>query len=241
MIGHELVAVVSDLVVGGEGKQCMRCRKIWPTAEIAMQSWCEALDAGARMRSEHIARTYEPDFFAAASRFESALLEVSPMAREDLPAQTPLRWGRAMRELLSGYRDEPTLTTFDAPQYDQMVVVRDIPFASLCAHHVLPFTGVVSVGYLPTKRIIGLSKIPRIVRMYSRRLQVQEKLTKEIADKLSEVVQPRGVAVLVEATHTCMTLRGVEGDGRMVTSVMEGVFREKAEVRAEFFSMIGRR
>jgi GTP cyclohydrolase I len=116
--------------------------------------------------------------------------------------------------------------------------VRDIAFSSLCEHHVLPFTGKVSVAYLPGERIIGLSKIPRIVRALSRRLQVQERLTDQIGHSLQDMIKPRGVAVIAKGVHTCMCLRGAEASGEMVTSCMLGVFRDKPEARNEVLRLL---
>lgn len=157
--------------------------------------------------------------------------------------KTPARFLKALRELTDGYSvEDPAdlLTLFDADGYDQIVVVRDIPFVSLCEHHVLPFTGHVHVAYLPGKHIIGLSKIPRVVRAVSRRLQVQERIGQDIATALQRA-EPLGVAVLIEGHHTCMSLRGVESQGEMVTSVMEGAFRDKSEARAEVMDLLLRR
>ncbi len=153
---------------------------------------------------------------------------------------TPLRMLKALRELTDGYavEDPSTLLTDFPPEGDQIVVVRDIEFSSLCEHHVLPFTGTVSVAYLPTKRIVGLSKIPRIIRAYSRRLQVQERLTVQIAKAL-ERLEPEGVAVIVRGVHQCCSLRGAERRAEMVTSHLVGVFRDDPQARAEVLDLLG--
>jgi GTP cyclohydrolase I len=120
-----------------------------------------------------------------------------------------------------------------------MVVLRDIPFASLCEHHLLPFTGIAHVGYIPRGRIVGLSKLARLVEGYARRPQVQERLTSEVADALTEALQPDGCGVVIEAVHTCMTIRGIEKPGAtMVTSAMRGGFRSRPETRAEFMAIV---
>ena len=127
-------------------------------------------------------------------------------------------------------------------KYDEMVTVKDIDFFSLCEHHLLPFFGKAHVGYIPDGRVIGLSKIPRIVEMYARRLQVQERMTVQIADALMEVLEPRGVAVVVEGVHLCMQMRGVEKQNSFVTtSHLLGAFRSNQKTRAEFFRIIAMR
>ncbi len=156
---------------------------------------------------------------------------------------TPERVRRMYAEMTSGYAADPD-ELFDASfevDYDEMVVVRDIEFASLCEHHLLPFFGTAHVGYLPRGRVIGLSKIPRVVDLYARRLQLQERMTQQIAGLLMERLDPKGVACVVEATHLCMTIRGVAKPGAtMVTSSMLGTFRRDARTRAEFLAFVGR-
>jgi GTP cyclohydrolase I len=147
-------------------------------------------------------------------------------------------------ELLSGYRTDPIALVNDAifdVNYDEMVIVRDIEFYSLCEHHMLPFLGRAHVAYMPKGRVIGLSKIPRIVDLFSRRLQVQEQLTRQIADFLMELLHPRGVAVVIEAIHLCSMIRGVKKhDTRMTTSSMLGAFRNNMATRMEFLDNISR-
>ena len=163
--------------------------------------------------------------------------------REGL-VRTPERVRRMYDELTAGYRVDPDAlingATF-AVDYDEMVVVRDIEFFSLCEHHLLPFIGKAHVGYLPRGRVIGLSKIPRIVDMYAQRLQVQERLTVQVADFLMEKLEPKGVACVIEATHLCTMMRGVKKqEATMVTSSMTGTFRRDARTRAEFMGLIGK-
>ena len=157
---------------------------------------------------------------------------------------TPSRVARAYRELFSGYGDDPKeilrRTFEEVDGYDEMVVLRDIRFASHCEHHILPIIGRAHVAYLPNRRVIGISKLARIVDIYARRLQIQEKLTVQIADTIDEVLRPKGVAVMVEASHECMTTRGVHKSGvSMVTSRMTGDFRSNASTRREFLNIIG--
>lgn len=156
--------------------------------------------------------------------------------------RTPHRAAKAMQFLTSGYHQDIdkilNKAIFDE-DYDEMVIVKDIEFYSLCEHHILPFWGRCHVGYLPHNRIIGLSKIPRIVDMFSRRLQVQERLTREIAEALETALDPRGVAVVIEGQHLCMMARGVQKQApKMTTNVMRGTFREDSATRAEFLRCI---
>ncbi|MDB5038946.1 MAG: cyclohydrolase [Bacteriovoracaceae bacterium] len=152
--------------------------------------------------------------------------------------KTPHRFVKAFVELTSGYSDDPKkiLASTFTDTCDEMVVVREIPFWSLCEHHMLPFHGVATVGYLPKGKIIGLSKIARLVHCFAKRLQVQERLTQEIANALMEAVQPHGVGVVIAATHSCMEMRGIKSPAEMVTSCLLGDFRE-VSTRAEFLSM----
>lgn len=157
---------------------------------------------------------------------------------------TPKRIARMYPELLSGYSADPHKLVNDAlfnVTYDEMVIVRDIEFFSLCEHHMLPFMGRAHVAYIPSGKVIGLSKIPRIVDMYAHRLQVQERMTREIADFLSDLLKPRGVAVVVEALHLCAMMRGIrKQNARMTTSAMHGGFRTSVATRQEFLDNISR-
>jgi GTP cyclohydrolase IA len=158
--------------------------------------------------------------------------------------RTPERVARMYAELLDGYRQDPLALVNDAlfdDDYDEMVVVRDIEFYSLCEHHLLPFLGRAHVAYLPRGRVLGLSKIPRIVDMFARRLQVQERMTRQIAEFFQELLHPAGVAVVVEGLHLCATMRGVKKhDARMTTSSMLGWFRTNIATREEFLENISR-
>ena len=164
--------------------------------------------------------------------------------REGL-VRTPERVARMYDELTAGYHADPVKlingAVFDV-DYDEMVVVKDIDFSSLCEHHMLPFFGRAHVAYIPDGKVVGLSKIPRIVEMFARRLQVQERMTKQIADLIQEVLHPKGVAVVVEGSHMCSMMRGVKKpNATMTTSAMLGSFRRNQVTRAEFFDHIGRR
>ena len=155
---------------------------------------------------------------------------------------TPKRVEKAYKFLTSGYGadiDHVLNNALFTVDYSEMVIVKDIDFYSLCEHHLLPFFGKCHVAYIPTTRVIGLSKIPRIVDVFARRLQVQERLTKQIADTIQEKIAPLGVAVVVEATHLCMSMRGVEKQNSFaVTSAMQGAFRNNARTRMEFLELI---
>ena len=158
---------------------------------------------------------------------------------------TPERVGRAMRFLTRGYGqdvDELLNGAYFKVDYDEMVIVKDIEVYSLCEHHLLPFFGKCHVGYLPSDRVIGLSKIPRIVDVFARRLQVQERLTQQIAETVDNKIRPKGVAVVVEAQHLCMLMRGVEKrQARIMTSAMLGKFRDDQRSRSEFLHLVGAR
>jgi GTP cyclohydrolase I len=155
---------------------------------------------------------------------------------------TPKRVDRSLRFLTSGYNmnaDDLLNGALFAVPYDEMVIVRDIELFSLCEHHLLPFFGKCHVGYIPNGRVIGLSKVPRLVDMYARRLQVQERLTVQIAETINKKIQPRGVAVVIEAQHLCMIMRGVEKQNSIaITSSMAGVFKDNQNTRNEFLNLV---
>ena len=161
--------------------------------------------------------------------------------REGL-VNTPKRVEQALKFLTSGYQadvDKVINNALFTVDYSEMVIVKDIDFYSLCEHHLLPFFGKCHIAYVPSTKVIGLSKIPRIVDIFSRRLQVQERLTNQIADIIREKVAPRGVAVVMEGTHLCMSMRGVQKQNSVaVTSAMHGIFRDKARTRMEFLELI---
>jgi GTP cyclohydrolase I len=165
-------------------------------------------------------------------------------SREGL-RRTPERFEHALRFLTSGYEQDAEKLLNGAMFnvcYDQMVVVKDIDMFSLCEHHILPFFGKCHVAYIPDKKVVGLSKIPRLVNMFSRRLQIQERLTAQIAQAIETCIKPLGVGVVIEARHLCMVMRGVEKQrSEAVTSAMLGAFRENLQTREEFLSLIGRR
>jgi GTP cyclohydrolase I len=157
-------------------------------------------------------------------------------------ADTPLRVANMYDELLSGYKTDPVAllngAMFDV-KYDEMVVVKNIDFYSLCEHHLLPFYGKVHVGYLPKSKVVGLSKIPRLVEMFARRLQVQERMTQEIATVMNELIEPIGVGVVIEAQHLCLAMRGVaKPNSTMTTSALRGLFKKNSLTRDEFMSHV---
>ncbi len=156
--------------------------------------------------------------------------------------KTPERFEKALRYLTSGYHQDPEKILNGAMYsvcYDEMVIVKDIELFSLCEHHLLPFFGKCHVAYIPSKKVVGLSKIPRLVNMYARRLQIQERLTSQIAEAIQQKLNPLGVGVIIEARHLCMVMRGVEKQhSQAVTSAMLGVFRENKQTRDEFLALI---
>jgi len=156
---------------------------------------------------------------------------------------TPERVKRLYKEITSGYNEDPNEIINGAiyeMDYDEMVIIKDIEYYSLCEHHMLPFFGKAQIAYIPKKKVIGLSKIPRIVEVYARRLQVQERMTVQIANFLNETLKPKGVAVVVNGYHLCMAMRGIrKSDANMLTSSMLGAFRNDERTRAEFLSLIG--
>ena len=179
-----------------------------------------------------------PEKTAIEESVRSILTNVGEDVEREGLQRTPHRVAKMYDEILAGYDMDPVAIVngalFDV-EYDEMIVVRDIEFFSMCEHHMLPFYGRAHVAYIPSEKIIGLSKIPRIVEMYARRLQVQERMTRQIADLIDEVLQPLGVAVVVEGAHMCSMMRGIKKEHpRMVTSAMIGSFKENAMTRNEF-------
>jgi GTP cyclohydrolase I len=197
----------------------------------------------------------------ASSRAAGKLLHRPSRAEAELAVRTLIRWAgddpdreglldtparvvRAYEQWFAGYREDPgahlARTFEEVSGYDEMVVLRDIRFVSHCEHHMAPIVGRAHIGYLPTNKVVGISKLARLVQAYARRLQIQEAMTAQIADTLDRVLAPQGVAVVVEATHGCMTSRGVGQSGAtLVTSRMLGVFRDRPETRQEFLATIG--
>ena len=178
-------------------------------------------------------------------RIERAVREILAAVGEDPDREglleTPARVARMYAELFSGLHEDPRihLQKFFTEQYDEIVLVRDISFNSMCEHHMLPFMGHAHIGYAPKGRVVGLSKLARVVEAVSRRPQVQERMTEEIANLLVEELEAKGVAVVVEATHTCMTIRGIRKPGSLcVTSAMKGIFRSNLSSRSEVMNLI---
>jgi GTP cyclohydrolase I len=183
-------------------------------------------------------------------RIERAVREILAAVGEDPDREglleTPARVARMYAELFAGLHEDPAvhLRKFFTEKYDEVVLVRDISFNSMCEHHMLPFMGTAHIGYLPNGRVVGLSKLARVVEVVSRRPQVQERMTETIADLLVQELDAKGVAVVVEATHTCMTIRGIRKPGSLcVTSAMRGIFRSHLSSRSEIMTLIygGRR
>lgn len=188
----------------------------------------------------------DDDLFQGNNKLERLYHGVIEEIGEDPTRQgllkTPYRSAKALQFLTQGYTqkvDEIVNGAIFDEEFDDMVIVKDIEFYSLCEHHILPFFGKCHVGYIPNKRIVGLSKVPRVIDMFARRLQVQERLTHQIAQAINEVLQPQGIAVVMEAQHMCMMIRGVEKQrSNTFTNVMLGTFRAEDSTRAEFFHSI---
>jgi GTP cyclohydrolase IA len=187
----------------------------------------------------------KPDHESIASMMHKILVELGEDPTREGLVRTPERAEKALRFLTSGYQTDVASIVNGAmftEKCDEMVLVKDIEFFSMCEHHLLPFFGKMHVAYLPKNKVIGLSKIPRIVDMFARRLQVQERLTRDVAQTLMEVLEPRGVGVICEARHFCMMMRGVEKQhSGTVTSAMLGAFRERKDTRDEFLSLVSNR
>jgi GTP cyclohydrolase I len=179
---------------------------------------------------------------ALAPLIEKLLVELGEDPGRDGLERTPDRVAKALRFFTSGYDQDPVEilnnALFDVT-YDEMVMVKDIDFYSLCEHHMVPFMGKVHVAYIPNGKVVGLSKIPRLVGMFARRLQVQERFTMQIAESIEKMLQPRGVAVVVESIHLCMMMRGVEQQNAFaITSSLKGAFQEDSKTRSEFMELI---
>jgi len=176
--------------------------------------------------------------------YRELLVRIGVDPTRDGLVDTPERMEKSMAFLTRGYTQSAAAVIQDAlfdVDYDEMVIVKDIEFYSLCEHHLLPFFGKAHIAYLPKGKVIGLSKIPRVVDVFARRLQVQERLTTEIADAIADAIQPQGVAVILEAQHLCMMMRGVEKQhSATVTSAMRGVFKSQQQTRNEFLSLVRR-
>ena len=196
-------------------------------------------------KNEAVVKVMQPkqDQESVAALMKALLLKVGEDPNREGLVRTPERAEKAFRFLTSGYETDVASIVngalFSREKSDEMVVVKDIEFFSMCEHHLLPFFGKMHVAYLPKDKLIGLSKIPRIVDIFARRLQIQERLTQQVAETIEEVLQPRGVGVICEARHFCMMMRGVEKQhSGTVTSAMLGAFRARKETRDEFLSLV---
>lgn len=200
------------------------------------------MKGAANKRVTTMPTTNENDAAALEKAYREVLERIGEDTERDGLKRTPERMAKSIQFLTRGYREDPAQLLRGAlfeVDYDEMVIVKDIDFFSMCEHHLLPFFGRVHVGYLPNKKVVGLSKIPRIVDTFSRRLQVQERLTVQIAETLSNKLSAHGVGVVVEARHLCMMMRGVEKQNTVaVTSSMLGAFRSQSQTRLEFLKLI---
>jgi GTP cyclohydrolase I len=195
-------------------------------------------------KNKAVIKVMPPQGPTIASRMKDVLEMLGEDPSREGLLRTPERYEKAMRYLTSGYTtnlEEIVNGALFSVKVDSMVIVKDVEFFSMCEHHMLPFFGKMHVAYLPKDKVIGLSKIPRIIDMYARRLQLQERLTQQVAEAMTEVISPRGVGVLCEARHFCMMMRGVEKQhSGTVTSTMLGSFRSNKSTRDEFLSLVGR-
>ncbi|MBK9294961.1 MAG: GTP cyclohydrolase I FolE [Oligoflexia bacterium] len=186
----------------------------------------------------------ENELISLSESIQKVLKTIGEDPKREGLLQTPARYAKALKFMTKGYAENPEEVLNKAifhEQYDEMVVVKDIEMYSLCEHHLLPFIGKVHIAYIPNGKIVGLSKIARLVEVYSRRLQVQERLTTQIAETINKLLKPHGVGVVVEAKHLCMMMRGVEKqNSAMVTSAMLGDFRSDASTRKEFLDLINK-
>jgi GTP cyclohydrolase I len=196
------------------------------------------------MKNKAVIKIMPPQGPTIASRMKDVLEMLGEDPSREGLVRTPERYEKAMRYLTSGYTtnlDEIVNDALFSVKVDSMVILKDIEFFSMCEHHMLPFFGKMHVAYLPKDKVIGLSKIPRIIDMYARRLQLQERLTQQVAETMADVISPRGVGVLCEARHFCMMMRGVEKQhSGTVTSTMLGSFRSNKSTRDEFLSLVRR-
>jgi GTP cyclohydrolase I len=197
---------------------------------------------------DNVIQTIDQEHRPSRAEAEQAVRTLLRWAGDDPTREgllgTPGRVARAFEEWFAGYERDPVdylqRTFEEVENYDEMVVLRDIRFESHCEHHLAPIIGRAHIGYLPSGRVVGISKLARVVELYAKRLQIQEKMTAQIANSIAEVLQPEGVAVVLEATHQCMTTRGVHKSGvTMVTSRMLGAFRDNPSTRREFLTLIG--
>ena len=209
-------------------------------AELELSEYEDLIIPG-RGKLEGMSYATDPDMERAVTTILRGIGEIPE--REGL-LKTPSRVAKMYAELTAGYRIDPDALINDAifnVEYDDMVLVKNIDFSSLCEHHMLPFLGQIHIAYIPNGKVVGLSKLPRIVDMFARRLQVQERMTVQIADFINEKLNPQGVAVIAEGTHMCGVMRGVKkANARMFTSAMRGIFREDSKTRAEFLSHVDR-
>ena len=234
------VLVVDDLIDTGRTMSAIRSYGGEFTDALFRKPYSPpALAPGATTVSEWLAFPWERDNGDPVDAIVRLLQHIGEDPTRDGLIETPRRVTKAWRELTKGYRDDPAVIldkTFDV-RSDEMVVVRNMPFTSCCEHHMLPFLGHATVAYVPTDRVVGLSKLARLVDCFANRLQVQERMTTQIADAVMDNLKPQGVGVVISATHTCMSMRGVKKHGETVTSALRGLFKENAEARAELMSL----
>lgn len=234
----------------GVPKRALTPLETKPAKKVTLNRLCDTdglswPSKGARARLEQTPEQLRAREQRIAAAVKTVLTELGEDVEREGLLETPERYARAMIFFTKGYEsimaDVMKRAVFEE-NHDEMVIVRDVEIYSLCEHHLVPFFGKAHIGYIPNKRVVGLSKLARLAEMYSRRLQVQERLTKQIATAISEILKPNGVAVVIEATHMCMVSRGVQKPGSLTTtSCMLGLFREQLKTREEFLTLLGRK
>jgi len=239
VVGETLI--IDDLVDSGKTLQEFKDKGFYVDAFYRKPKSPKDLAPEAKELEGWLSFPWEKDDGSPQDAVRRLLQFIGENPDRDGLIKTPHRVTKALKEMTEGYFEDPSLilgVTFDVP-YDQMIVLRDVPFVSMCEHHMLPFEGTASVAYIPKGRVVGLSKLARVVDTFAKRLQVQERLTQEIASAIDTHVEAAGVGVIIKSRHTCMCYRGIKKNGTMVTSVTLGLMRTDLAARTEFLQLTG--